>query len=214
MRPSYLHDWAESGRDGVRDCFEISEADLAGAEILLADYTYEDNSGDAFVLFRRDGKLYEVHGAHCSCFGLEGQWEPEETTVEALRLQAKRRPELGWVLDASQQDRSEARMSTTLEQDDPRFVRRYERLLRPRDGGLPFTEFFEREDHGECGQCGESVFCVVNSSFTLNTDRTRYRYPEDVEGWCVFRCRGCGEVISDTWRPSDPMQSAQDRSEG
>ena len=29
--------------------------------------------------------MWEVNGAHCSCYGLEGQWEPEETTVEALR---------------------------------------------------------------------------------------------------------------------------------
>lgn len=28
--------------------------------------------------------LYEVNGSHCSCYGLEGQWEEEETTVEAL----------------------------------------------------------------------------------------------------------------------------------
>lgn len=37
------------------------------------------------VVYRRDGKLYEVHGNHCSCYGLEGQWEPEEATVESLR---------------------------------------------------------------------------------------------------------------------------------
>lgn len=54
-------------------------------EVLLASYTYEDYSGDAFVLFRKGDKLYEVNGGHCSCYGLEGQWEPEETNVEALR---------------------------------------------------------------------------------------------------------------------------------
>jgi len=54
-------------------------------DILLASYGYENYSGDAFVLFKRDGKLYEVNGGHCSCYGLEGLWEPEETTVEALR---------------------------------------------------------------------------------------------------------------------------------
>ncbi len=35
--------------------------------------------------FRRDGRLYEVNGSHCSCYGLENQWDPESTTVEALR---------------------------------------------------------------------------------------------------------------------------------
>jgi len=36
------------------------------------------------VLFKRGGKLYDVNGSHCSCFGLEDQWLPEETTVAAL----------------------------------------------------------------------------------------------------------------------------------
>ena len=53
--------------------------------ILLAIYTYEYYDGSAFVLFERGGRLYEVNGGHCSCYGLEGQWEPEETSVEALR---------------------------------------------------------------------------------------------------------------------------------
>jgi len=65
-----------------------------GVDVLLASYGTEDYGGDAFVLFRRDGKLYEVNGSHCSCYGLgsqsysgdrDTQWEPEETTVEALR---------------------------------------------------------------------------------------------------------------------------------
>jgi hypothetical protein len=25
-----------------------------------------------------------VNGSHCSCHGLEGQWEPEETSMKAL----------------------------------------------------------------------------------------------------------------------------------
>ena len=53
-------------------------------EVLLASYSYENYSGDAFVLFRKNGQLFEVHGGHCSCYGLEGQWEPEETTIESL----------------------------------------------------------------------------------------------------------------------------------
>lgn len=45
-------------------------------------------SGSAVVIFRRDDKLFEVHGSHCSCMGLEEQWEPEETTIEALRMRS------------------------------------------------------------------------------------------------------------------------------
>lgn len=57
---------------------------LKNEEVLYATYTYEDYEGSAYVLFQRDGKLYEVHGGHCSCYGLEGQWEPDETMWEAL----------------------------------------------------------------------------------------------------------------------------------
>lgn len=59
--------------------------DFKDAEILLASYGTPSYEGYAFVLFRRDGKLWEVNGSHCSCYGLEGQWDPEEVSVEALR---------------------------------------------------------------------------------------------------------------------------------
>lgn len=55
-----------------------------GVEVLLASYSYENYEGDAFVLFRKDGKLFEVNAGHCSCHGLEGLWRPEETSIEAL----------------------------------------------------------------------------------------------------------------------------------
>ena len=64
--------------------FRIDSSELEGCKILFACYGYEDCDGEAFVLYEYDGKLYEVHGSHCSCYGLEEQWEPEETTVEAL----------------------------------------------------------------------------------------------------------------------------------
>ena len=54
-------------------------------EILLASYGAPSYEGHAFVLFRRDGVLWEVNASHCSCYGLEDQWCPEETSVAALR---------------------------------------------------------------------------------------------------------------------------------
>lgn len=90
----FLNDWKSSGLDGMISDFGISHQDLDGCRILLADYTYEDYSGSAYVLFEKDGTLYEVVGSHCSCFGLsesdysgdtESQWQPEETTIEAVR---------------------------------------------------------------------------------------------------------------------------------
>lgn len=77
----FLSDWSESKLDGLKSDFQIDDV---GGDVLFAAYTYEDYSGDAFVLFSRDGKLFEVNGGHCSCYGLEGQWDPEETTKEAL----------------------------------------------------------------------------------------------------------------------------------
>ena len=53
-------------------------------KILLASYDNEDYEGAAYVLFERGGKLWEVNGSHCSCYGLEGQWDPEETSWEFL----------------------------------------------------------------------------------------------------------------------------------
>lgn len=90
----FLNDWKDSGLEGMKGDFGIDDTALDGVTVLLASYTYEDYSGDAFVLFERGGKLYEVNGSHCSCYGLSEssysgdtttQWQPEETTVEALR---------------------------------------------------------------------------------------------------------------------------------
>ncbi|ALA47928.1 putative integrase [Brevibacillus phage Sundance] len=86
MEAIYLNDWAKTnwGLALLKDDFQIRGDELKDVEILLASYTYDSCEGDAFVLFRKDGKLYEVNGSHCSCFGLEGQWKPDETNIEVL----------------------------------------------------------------------------------------------------------------------------------
>lgn len=58
--------------------------DYANVNILFATYNTENWSGHAFVLFERDGSLYEVNGSHCSCYGLEGQWSEELVTLPVL----------------------------------------------------------------------------------------------------------------------------------
>lgn len=73
----------KSNEDIIRE-YEAPADALDGADVLLAWYGYGSYCGDSLVIFRKDGKLYEVDGSHCSCFGLEGQWEPEETSVEAF----------------------------------------------------------------------------------------------------------------------------------
>ena len=74
-----------SNKEDVMGAFCVSEEQSEGVEILYAWYdTSYDYEGYATVIFRKDGKIYEVNGSHCSCYGLEGQWEPEETSVVAL----------------------------------------------------------------------------------------------------------------------------------
>lgn len=97
MKPTLLHTWADYTPAQVFDAFaerrydeyfeedHIIPIDACGIDMLLASYRYGDYSGEAFVLFRRDGRLWEVNARHCSCYGLEGKWDPEVTTVEALR---------------------------------------------------------------------------------------------------------------------------------
>jgi hypothetical protein len=64
-------------------------------EILFASYGGRACEGDATVIFERGGKLFEVHGTHCSCFGLEDGWQPEETSWAALAMR-KRTGEYSW----------------------------------------------------------------------------------------------------------------------
>ncbi len=101
-----LNDWVNSASTDVFQAFEGVRWDsykeseevrlpieqrprFAGFEILLASYVYHDYDGCAFVLARKEGKLYEVNASHCSCYGLEDQWVPEETTSLALRHRMK-----------------------------------------------------------------------------------------------------------------------------
>ena len=53
--------------------------------VIFAAYEYEDYSGSAEVIFIHDGKFYMVQGGHCSCNGLEEQWEPVEMPIDGLR---------------------------------------------------------------------------------------------------------------------------------
>lgn len=71
-------------KEEVAGWFYMDVEVLKGAKILFAAYESGNYEGSAFVLLSRNGKLYEVHGSHCSCYGLEGQWEEEEASVESI----------------------------------------------------------------------------------------------------------------------------------
>lgn len=73
-----------SSIEDVRDSFGIDEKDVQDSHVLYAVYDAGSYEGNAFVVLEINGKIFEVNGGHCSCHGLEGQWEPEETTWPAL----------------------------------------------------------------------------------------------------------------------------------
>lgn len=79
------------GFDSVEDLYyQYKTLPEEGAQILVACYTYEDYEGLSYVLLEKDGQLYEVHGSHCSCYGLEGQWDLELTTVDLIEAMLAR----------------------------------------------------------------------------------------------------------------------------
>jgi hypothetical protein len=71
--------WADvarefAGYDVNEPLVAISEPD----EVIIATYQTGGYEGDAWVVYRNGNKYFTVDGGHCSCHGLEGQWEPEE----------------------------------------------------------------------------------------------------------------------------------------
>lgn len=86
MREATVYRNEFANNEDIVSSFSAPAGALDGAEVHYADYRYENYSGYATVIFTKDGKLYEVNGSHCSCYGLEGQWEPEETSWKAIAM--------------------------------------------------------------------------------------------------------------------------------
>ena len=96
--PVYLHSWNDkddlitsfgkiSAPKSYWDAFDTEEELMAkdrNVNILFASYSIDNYVGDAFVLLEKNGNLYEVNGSHSSWSGLEDQFDPEITTLEAL----------------------------------------------------------------------------------------------------------------------------------
>lgn len=85
-----MNDYTNVTCEEVAGWFSIDIEQLKKAKIVFAYYDHEDYEGSAFVLFKQGRKFYEVYGGHCSCYGLEGQWEPEETSVKELKLRMEK----------------------------------------------------------------------------------------------------------------------------
>jgi len=81
--PEYHKMENESRKRQLEDFIAEFKHDL---EWCFGFYGHKDYSGEAFVLFKKDGKIFENGGSHCSCYGLEGQWNPQETSIEAIKL--------------------------------------------------------------------------------------------------------------------------------
>ena len=82
---TYLGNW--SCKADVENDFAVKLE--KNVHILVASYEYGDYEGSAFVLFKQGRKYFEVNGGHCSCNGLEEQWDPEETSLQAIRHRVK-----------------------------------------------------------------------------------------------------------------------------
>ncbi|MDU0074898.1 MULTISPECIES: hypothetical protein [Bacillus] len=87
--PVFLNDWSNkeevlSDFDGEQWNYDSDKKVDRNINILFASYGQENYSGDAWVLFEKDGELYEVNGSHCSCYGLEGQFSPEVVVLAEL----------------------------------------------------------------------------------------------------------------------------------
>lgn len=85
MQEESVYDGFTDNQDIISN-YEAPADALDGAIVHLAVYRYEDLSGSSSVIFEKEGKLFEVYGSHCSCYGLEEQWSPSETSWGALEL--------------------------------------------------------------------------------------------------------------------------------
>jgi len=60
------------------------------------------------------------------------------------------------------------------------------------DGG------YRRIRKSKCS-CGQAVLIELDSKETCRRDKLRIFYPDLTDtGWCVFRCKRCGQPIGDT----------------
>lgn len=84
MAETYIEEF--SSNEDIIDRYNAPADTFTDATVHLAWYGYGDYCGSSIVIFEKDGKLYEVNGSHCSCMGLEGQWQPEETSWEAIAM--------------------------------------------------------------------------------------------------------------------------------
>lgn len=75
---SCWNDSTEHTWDSVSVLGQFQEPKFDEPDFVYASYTQECYEGSAFVAYFTLGKWYVVTASHCSCYGLEGQFTPEE----------------------------------------------------------------------------------------------------------------------------------------
>lgn len=69
--------WADVQRE-----FEMSVP--VPDQVIFAEYNTPAYEGYANVIYRNGDRFYWAYGSHCSCYGLEGQWDPEEYDARSM----------------------------------------------------------------------------------------------------------------------------------
>lgn len=82
-----FEDWGSLAREftfGYND--DSREVDFQPEPTYVyAWYAYVEYSGDAVVIYSDDGvDFFVVEGSHCSCYGLEDQWDPSKHSLEEI----------------------------------------------------------------------------------------------------------------------------------
>lgn len=79
------NDYNSPNYDSVTSQFRAG--DIKEPTYVWAYYDIDGYEGSATVIYKQGRKWYQVYGSHCSCYGLEDQWKPEEFDP-ALHLKA------------------------------------------------------------------------------------------------------------------------------
>ena len=92
MKQLFLEDMSDYTEQQILEHFvdeyQAGASDVEKFRVLIAYESVGDYGCDSSSWFllqeKSTGDLYEVHGSHCSCYGFEGQFTPEKTSVEYL----------------------------------------------------------------------------------------------------------------------------------
>lgn len=93
MNQLFLEDLKDYTEEQVRlhlkQDYDSSHEEVDRFDILIAYESVGDWGCDSSSFFllrdKETNELYENHGSHCSCYGFEGQFTPEKTSLEYLK---------------------------------------------------------------------------------------------------------------------------------